>query len=146
MDTIPCSWYQRTACPPGQGSSMQTIPCHTTVCRPDSFYTRPFFLRPTITALLPSPPILEFSLLKCQWKPNFIIEASVRCQKQSTHRSEKYSILINGFLLFPPYHITCQIFQPTTQALSTEIHGCQLYFIIHEWVTDMSETPYVIKG
>ena len=71
-----------------------------------------------------SQPSSEYSLLKCQWKPYFIIEASVRCQKQSTHRSEKYSILINAFL-FPLKHITCQIFQPTTQALSTRIQGCQ---------------------
>ena len=80
--------------------------------------------------------------VKCRWKPYFIIEASVRCQKQSTHRSEKYSILINAFL-FPLKHITCHVFQPSTQALSTKIQGCQwkLYFIIHELVTDMSETP-----
>ena len=92
---------------------------------PTTNYHRPFPISPQ--------PSSEYSLLKCQWKPYFIIEASVRCQKQSTHRSEKYSILINAFL-FPLKHITCHVFQPSTQALSTKIQGCQwkLYFIIHE--------------
>ena len=115
--------------------SMQTIQCHTRVCRPyhaipeyadQTLFTLAHFSYDQLSTPFPISSQLssEYSLLKCRWKPYFIIEASVRCQKQSTHRSEKYSILINAFL-FPLKHITCHVFQPSTQALSTKIRGCQ---------------------